>query len=218
MNEDIGKDEATGGTDFFRSRYHRVLASGYGLIWLATAITPEYRLSWLLENVLVLVTIWVLWRTYNRLPLSNMSYTLIAVFLALHTYGAYYTYAETPIGFWFADQFDFERNHYDRIIHFLSGIMLYWPMREVAQHSVHARPVWIDYIAGLFVVAMSGLYEAIEWLTAVIFAPDVALHFLGSQGDVFDAQKDHALVISGALISFCLALWLERTGRIPKPS
>ena len=201
----------------FRSPYHAGLAVAYGFVWLAMAIAPPPgRFRWFLGNILVFATVALMVGIYRRLPLSNLSYTLITLFLALHTYGAYYTYSEAPLGFWLADVFAADRNHYDRVIHFLFGLMIYWPLRELAERGMRVPARWVGVIGLLFVVSLSALYEAIEWVTAMVVDPEAARAFLGAQEDFFDAQKDHVLAIAGGILSFVAAGWLARHGKLPK--
>jgi len=210
----------TAKSGFFRSNYHKVLAIGYGLFWLAMAISPVYRDDWYLENILVVAAVVLIWKTYPKLKLSNASYTLIAVFMVFHTLGSHYTYAEVPLGDWIRDLLELDRNHYDRVIHFSFGLLMFWPMREIARDVVGTKAKWENLIGVLFIISMSALYEAMEWVVAAVLYPDadVAIAFLGTQGDVFDAQKDHSLAITGALISFFIAKWLTRINKLPKPS
>ena len=62
------------------------------------AISPDNREAWALENILVVVLVGVLALTHRRMVFSNLSYTLIFVFLMLHAVGAHYTYSAVPIG------------------------------------------------------------------------------------------------------------------------
>lgn len=203
---------------FFRSRYHLGLAIAYGVWWAIMAIDPVHFRDWALENILVVAAVLVLWRTYPKLHLSNASYTLIAIFMAFHSLGSHYTYAEVPLGDWISGLLDLQRNHFDRIIHFSFGLLMFWPMREIANQIIGTKKHWDDLIGLLFIVSMSALYEAMEWIVAMLVSPETALHFLGSQDDVFDAQKDHTLAILGAVISFFIAKWLARKNKLPKPS
>lgn len=202
----------------FRSRYHAGLALGYGAIWIVAAISPAGRFEWFLENVLIFATVALMVAIYRRFPLSDLSYTLIALFLAFHSYGSHYMYANTPMGFWISDLFGAERNHYDRIIHFLFGLMMFWPLREVAERSIGTSARWAAIIGLMFIISGSALYEAIEWAVAMVVRPGAALAFLGTQGDFFDAQKDHTLAIAGGMISFVIAGLMARRGRLPQPS
>ena len=90
---------------FFNPRYPRVLLVLFALYWLAWAIRPLYRADWLLENFLLSLFMAGLIFTHRRLPLSNVSYTLIFVFVCLHTIGAHYTYSEVPYDVWFRGAF-----------------------------------------------------------------------------------------------------------------
>lgn len=186
---------------FFRQSYHRTLALAFAAWWVAMAINPVYPFDWFLENLLVAATVLLVALTYRRVPLSNVSYTLLALFLGFHVLGSHYTYAEAPPGFWMADLLGLERNHYDRVIHFSFGLLMFWPFREVARQVLKVSPRWDALVAWLCVISGSALYEAIEWLTAIIVAPEAGIAFLGTQGDVFDAQKDHVLAIAGGAVS-----------------
>ena len=107
-------------------------------MWIPLAIHPYDRAAWALENVLVVVGVLVLAGTYRVFTLSRVSYTLLFVFLVLHEIGAHYTYAEVPYDKWFDSVFGFslnaalgfERNHFDRAIHFFYGLLLAYPIRE----------------------------------------------------------------------------------------
>jgi len=203
---------------FFRSSYHKGLAIAYGIWWLVMAINPVHFRDWALENLLVVGAVILVWRAYPKLHISNASLTVFALFMAFHTMGSHYTYANVPLGDWIADLLDLNRNHYDRIIHFSFGLLIFWPMREVANLVIGTKKHWDDFIGLLFIISMSAIYEAIEWVTAMVVSPETALLFLGSQDDVFDAQKDHTLAITGAIISFFIAKWLAKNNRLPKPS
>jgi putative membrane protein len=103
--------------------------------------------------------------------------------------------------------FGFERNHYDRVVHFCFGILAIRPVREiVVRHFGLARPVAV-YIALEFVLAFSAFYEVFEWFLAVIMNPAHADAYNGQQGDPFDSQKDMVLAALGATIG-CMAVWL----------
>jgi putative membrane protein len=203
----------------FRSRYHAGLAYGFTAAWLILAIAPPPgRFRWFLGNILVFAAVVLMVKIYRRLPLSNLSYGLIALFLVLHTYGAYYAYAGAPIGFWLSDVFAVDRNHYDRVIHFLFGLMMYWPFRELVERGMRLPARWVGLVALMFIFSLSAIYEAIEWVAAMVISPEAALLFLGTQGDVFDAQKDHTLASTGGVISYLLAGWLARRGKLPVAS
>jgi putative membrane protein len=188
-----------------RNRLLQALALLWGALWTVGAITPLDRFDWLLENLLVAAAVAAIavWR--DRWPLSDLSWLLIAVFLALHTVGAHYTYSAAPPGFWLGDALGLERNHFDRVVHCGFGLLLAYPLHEaLARHGGGAR--WLGALTTFTVIATaSALYEIMEWLVASVVSPAAALAYLGTQGDVFDAQKDAGLAMVGAAIALLAA-------------
>jgi putative membrane protein len=189
-----------GRVKFAGNRVLQVLTAGYAAIWLVAAIAPLDRFDWFLENLLVGAFVGLLAATYRAFPLSDLSYTLIAIFLSLHAVGAHYTYSESPVGFWFQEAWNLERNHYDRVVHFLFGLLFCYPLREVALRRTGASARWCSAMSLGAVLSLSSVYEIIEWLVAEIVDPQAAFAFLGTQGDVFDAQKDSSLAACGAIL------------------
>jgi putative membrane protein len=183
-----------------RNRFLQALFVAWALVWIVAAIEPFDRFDWLLENMLVVVAAALLiWRG-NRDALSDLAWLLIAVFMMLHAVGAHYTYAEAPPGFWIRDAFGLERNHFDRIVHFSFGFLLAYPLREyLARHVGGGRQLG-ELLSFALIATASALYEVLEWLVAAVVSPEAGMAYLGTQGDVFDAQKDTALAILGAAI------------------
>lgn len=169
------------------------------LVWLWAAIAPLSREDWLLENLLVFFFAALLLATYRRFAFGLGSYWLFTLFLAMHLYGAHYTYSETPLGFWLQEVFGFTRNHYDRLAHFAFGLLLVYPVRELLGRAAGLAGWWLDILSLAAVMAMSGVYEQVEMLAALIVSPELGSAFLGTQGDEWDAQKDAGLAMLGAL-------------------
>ena len=186
------------------------LFSGYVVFWVALAIAPFDRFDWFLENLLVFATVPFLVRMYLRRPLSDLSYVLIVLFFCLHTVGAHYTYSEAPIGYWVKDLFGLARNHYDRAVHFSFGLLLCYPLQEVVVRAMRPRGNWALAIAVMVVCTCSLAYETMEWVVATIVDPKASLAFLGTQGDVFDAQKDSALAALGAIIAALITFAIRK--------
>lgn len=184
----------------------RVAFGSYVVFWIALAIHPVDRGDWFLENLLVFVTAIVLGSTCRRFRFSNGSYLLILVFLAIHTIGAHYTYAKVPAGFWLQDWLHLPRNHYDRLIHFSFGLLLVYPMRDLLMHSARAHRPWATWLSVVALAALSSFFEIVEAIVAQIVRPDLGTAYLGTQGDMWDAQKDMAAAFVGALVA---ALWLS---------
>lgn len=187
------------------NRYLLILSIAFAIYWLLWAIKPRYFMNWAVENALLFVAVLVLFFTRRRFPLSNVSYTLIALFLALHTIGAHYSYSEVPFERWFGKLFGRPetpgRNHYDRMVHFAFGFLLAYPIRELFLRIARVRGFWGYYLPLDLTMSFSMLYELIEWAYAATAGGEAGASFLGSQGDQWDAQKDMALASLGALIS-----------------
>jgi putative membrane protein len=126
--------------------------------------------------------------------------------MILHAIGAHYTYAETPIGDWMAPIFGWQRNNFDRVVHFLFGLLLAYPMREVYFRIVGARGVWGILLPLEVMISLSAIYELVEWGATVVVAPEAGVAFLGAQGDPWDAQKDMVLATLGAAITLGITL------------
>ena len=184
------------------------------VFWIVTAINPLYPRDWLLENLLVFAIGIVLVTSYRRFKFSNLSYGLFTLFLSLHLLGAHYTYAETPFGYWLQTSFEFERNHYDRIVHFSFGLLVAYPFHELLARKSGVNRVWSYFLAVNCIMAFSAVYEVLEGITAMIVSPELGSAYLGTQGDEWDAQKDSALSFIGATAAM-LVVWLSQRNRVP---
>lgn len=174
------------------------------IFWIAMAIAPKYRFDWLLENLLVFIYSSILLVSYRRFPFSNQSYLLFTLFMTLHLIGAHYTYAETPFGFWMQDWLGFGRNHYDRLVHFSYGLLLAYPFREILVRKVSINHGLASFITVNLVLSFSGFYEVIEAVTAMLVSPELGDAYLGTQGDMWDAQWDMGLAMLGAIIAMLM--------------
>lgn len=162
------------------------------------------RHDWLLENLLVFLCVPAVLLAYPRFRFSDFSYILLFVFVSLHVVGSHWTYSNVPWPDW--EALGFERNQYDRVVHFAYGLLLAIPAREVIERVTGQSGRASAYFSIEFVLATSALYEIIEWVTVVIVAPDLGAAFLGAQGDEFDAMADMALAGVGALIA--MSAWI----------
>ena len=186
---------------FKANRVLQALVIWLVLLWIITAINPLYPRDWLLENLLVFIYAGLLVFTYRYFQFSNPSYTLFTIFVSLHLMGAHYTYAETPFGFWLQEIFGFERNHYDRIVHFCFGLLIAYPFREILIRLSGLKISWSYFVAINVVLAFSAIYEVIEGITAMVVSPELGSAYLGTQGDEWDAQKDAFMAFSGAVVA-----------------
>ena len=182
-------------------RYHWFLLITFLILWVILAIRPLYRHDWILENILVVLFVPIAIFSARYFRLSDFSYTLITVFLILHIVGAHYTYEKVPFGYTLSSAFGATRNHYDRIVHFAFGFLLSYPIREMFLRIASVRGFW-GYLLPLdLTLSMSAIFELFEWAVAAIVNPTAGLAYLGSQGDIWDAQKDMALAGLGAVIT-----------------
>jgi putative membrane protein len=186
---------------FAGNRLLQGLVVWYVLVWIVLAISPFDRSDWFLENILAVCTVAVLVATYRTFPLSDLSYILITIFMTLHAVGAHYTYAEVPLGFWLKEALVLSRNHFDRIVHFAFGLLLAYPIREVLIHRAGVRESWSYLLPVTVVQACSDFFEIIESWVAQIVSPELGQAYLGTQGDVWDAQKDMTAAFAGALLA-----------------
>lgn len=192
---------------FWKNRFLQGLVFWLIVLWIITAINPLYPRDWLLENLLVFIYSMVLIVTYKGFQFSNISYAMLSIFLSFHLVGAHYTYSETPFGFWLQDWFLFARNHYDRIVHFSFGLLVAYPFREVLIRLSGINLSWSYFMPIVTVLAFSAFYELLESIIAVIVSPELGMAYLGTQGDIWDAQKDSFLAFMGSIVAM-LINWL----------
>lgn len=207
-----------------RTRFALFLGALFAVEVVLLAIRPTDRADWALENAIALpFAVAVLW-TSRRNPLSRSSYALIFGFLALHEVGSHYTYSIVPYDAWtemltgqtLSALVGWERNHYDRLVHLAFGLLLAVPVREVLARHVRARARLIDALALATMLALSSVYELLEWGAAIIVDPELGIAFVGAQGDMWDAQKDASLAGAGAAFSLVVAAVLRQRGSSPK--
>ncbi len=184
-----------------KTRVLQGLAAWYTILWAMLAISPYDRQDWLLENLLALAAVVVLLVSHRWFEFTTPSYILITGFLTLHAIGAHYTYAEVPFGHWLQRTFDLTRNPFDRLVHFSYGLLLVYPLRELLVRLAGVRGFWADYLSVSGIVAQSGFFELIEAVVAYIVNPELGSAYLGTQGDEWDAQKDMAAALAGALLT-----------------
>lgn len=199
------------------NRYAATLFVLFWLCWLPLAVAPLYRSDWLLENVLVVLAVPLVLLGWRRYRFSRTASTALFLFALLHIVGAHYTYAEVPYNDWTRHLFGtslnellgWQRNHFDRLVHLLSGTLFMPLFCEYFQQRLGVNRRWQALLSISLVLAIACLYEVIEWVAAALFGGDLGQAYLGTQGDVWDAQKDMALAGLGALLGAC---WI-RLGR-----
>lgn len=183
------------------------------LFWTWTFVGTTDRANWFTENALTILFVGGLVLTHRRFRFSDLSYTLMFAYILLHVYGAMYTYAENPLGYWLKDRLGWERNHYDRIVHFSYGFLLSYPMRDYFRNHFN-WPRWVCWSLPVEItMSFSAAYELIEWAVAEVFFPAQGPAYLGTQGDPWDAQKDMGLAFSGAVLAMLMWSTIKRLSR-----
>jgi putative membrane protein len=216
---DPAPPEAFNRADMNGIRLRLVLLAILLALVVVCGIEPIDRSDWILENILVVAIIVLLWTTRRWLPLTDASIGLIFVFLVFHEIGSHYTYAKVPYDAWFENAFGrtlnsmlgFERNHYDRLVHFLFGFLLATPMRELFLRVVRARGFTSYWLPVQMTLSWSAVYEVVEWFTVILFGGELGGLFLGTQGDEFDAQKDMLLAGAGAMFAMGIVAAIHRS-------
>jgi putative membrane protein len=169
-----------------------------------SAVQPFDRLTWLMETLPVMLVLPLMWATHRRFPLTPLLSILIFMHCIVLILGGAYTYARVPLGFVLQDWFDLARNPYDKIGHFMQGLVPALAAREIfLRRQVVQSKAWLGFLVVCVVMTVSAVYELIEWAAALIMGQG-ADEFLGTQGDVWDTQSDMFLALIGALS--CLIL------------
>ncbi|MEZ8106016.1 DUF2238 domain-containing protein [Vibrio cortegadensis] len=188
----------------------------YSVIFIFSAYSPHSRAVWFAEIIPALGILGVIFWASTKLTFSRTAYFLMFIWLGLHTIGAKYTFSEVPFD-WFNQLIGSERNNFDRIAHFSIGFYAY-PIAEYLIRKKLCQPI----LAGLFglfaMMAVAAGYEIIEWWYAALAGGEEGIAFLGSQGDIWDAQKDMLCDTSGALLSLILMVIQRRMTTKPLSS
>jgi putative membrane protein len=177
------------------------------LVW--SGIAPKDRFTWWLEAMPAFIAFPLLLLTARRFPLTRLSYCLICLHALILFVGAHYTYAEVPAFDWLRDKYALGRNDYDKLGHFVQGFVPALIGRELLLRTSPLKPgKWLFVIIVLGCLGISAAYELVEWLVAVNTGTS-ADAFLGTQGDVWDTQKDMATAFIGAVAGLLTLSWAQ---------
>jgi putative membrane protein len=186
------------------NRYHIFLLLLYAASLAWSANQPKEYFTWILEVFPSLIAFMVLVVTYKRFPLTDLAYTLILVHSSILFIGGHYTYAEVPLFDWIRDTFHQSRNNYDKVGHFAQGFIPAIIVREIfIRKNVIPSRSWMNFLIVAVCLAMSAVYEFIEWFVAVNTG-ESADAFLGTQGYVWDTQSDMLFAMIGAIAALFL--------------
>ncbi|HGS4499096.1 TPA: DUF2238 domain-containing protein [Vibrio parahaemolyticus] len=184
----------------------------YAIVFLFLALEPSSRAVWFAEIIPAIGILIAIWAISIRYQFSNTAYLLMFIWLCLHTIGAKYTFAEVPFD-WFNNLIGSERNNFDRVAHFAIGLYAY-PIAEYLIRNKKFNPTFSCWFALFTIMSLAAGYEIIEWWYAELAGGDEGIAFLGSQGDIWDAQKDMLCDTTGAILSLFL---MSAQRRFAKP-
>lgn len=172
-----------------RDRFQQGLFGVFLLVLAGSCIAPPYPDYLLMQHAPTFLGALLLPIVTNRFAISRFSFSAIIIFLCLHTIGARYLYSYTPYDAWseqllginISDSFGFERNHYDRLVHFSYGLLIAIPIQEFERRHLHLSFALSSVLAVEGILATSAAYELIEWLVAIVFTPDGPTSFSASK-------------------------------------
>ena len=176
--------------------------------WVITAIQPENFQAWALEQIASILGIGSLWFISRHAQLSLIALSGLTFLFVAHAIGTHHTYSMTPydgateylFGFSLNETFGWQRNHYDRFVHLIFGVTASIPLYQIFFSQLKCSNSIAWFLSLNIVVSLSAAYELLEWFAALVFSPETGDPYLGSQGDIWDAQADIAIAGLGALL------------------
>jgi len=186
---------------------------GFGIFWMFLGVEPVSRVDWVLENVLLVLFVAAFLSSYRKVSWTTASFVAVLAFVFLHVIGAHFTYSlvpydelfESSFGIGMSQLFGWQRNQFDRLVHFAYGLLFSIPLHE---RLSRARYRYVGAVVVMFVMSSSLASELIEWGAVLVLASDEGMAFLGAQGDPWDAHKDMFLATLGSVVTVT-ALWLR---------
>lgn len=183
-------------------------------VFAASWIQPLWPLEQTLHSSLTVIGLVALWWVDRRWGLGNGAFAAICGFIAIHCIAARWLYSNVPYDAWLQAAlhwspnatFGWQRNHFDRLIHFLYGICFTPALLQLARHAWPALRIGQAFTLAVMVVMCSSLaYEWLEWGIALLLSPEAAEAYNGQQGDMWDAHADMLLATLGSLLVWPMA-------------
>lgn len=188
------------------------LVGVYAVLFAVLAVNPVERGTWFAEDLTVWIILSVILLLYRfGVRFSSAAYGLMFVLIYLHTIGGHYTFAQVPFG-WVTNTFHFARNHFDRVAHFSVGFYAFAIAEWLYLRKLVANKFLLCTYPVFVIATIAMAYELVEWVYAASAAPEAGAAYLGSQGDIWDAQKDMLADTLGAIAAtggffFAHKLW-----------
>jgi putative membrane protein len=179
-----------GSPSFGENRFLQRLSIAMAAVILIAGIHPDKVFDYFLENATAFAFLFVLVLTYRKMPFSDLSYTLMFVYVCMHEWGAHYKYSDVPLGEWMKPWLHTNRNMYDRVAHFSFGLLMTYPLQEVLMRKVGVLSRWRYILPVEAILSFSAIYEMMEAGAAMVLSPERGEEFVGMQGDMWDSQED----------------------------
>jgi putative membrane protein len=187
------------------TKIHLVLLLIVAAVFIWSAINPIGYRIWTMEVLPAVIGLIAVIATYRKFQLTTLSYFIIASLSIFTFIGGHYTYSEVPLFNWIKEDFHFERNHYDRLGHFLKGLLIIVIREILLRTSPLKKGKWLAFLSLSVALAIAALYEIIEWLVSkMTHGGKASKDFLGTQGDIWDSQWDMALTFVGSILALVL--------------
>ncbi len=184
--------------------YQKLLLAFVVIFYAWTLYGANDKFTWCLEIFPGVLFFIILALTYRKFPLSNLSYTLIALHMLIFAYGGQYTYAETPLGYWLSEIFGWTRNNYDKIGHFAQGFVpAIWGREIFIRLKVAKNTRWMNFLLVGTILGFSAFYELLEWWVSLA-SGTAGDSFLGTQGYIWDTQSDMLMCLIGSIVALLL--------------
>ena len=191
------------------------------IIMVLASINPLEWSSYLLHQAGTLIFLVIMLALYRYCYISSRAYVLATVFLLIHIIGARYLYSYVPYDDWtqqlfgveLSALFGWQRNMYDRLVHFSYGLLLFSAMYDSLRQMLKiVSPKQLIILTLMLNMSTSLLYELLEWGIATTLSPEAAEAYNGQQGDIWDAHKDMALALVGGIIAATILVFFNKNG------
>jgi putative membrane protein len=186
-----------------------LLACTFVLYWFTCYANCIDVKDWFIENALIFIAVLFFINQRKKISLGILSLVTIFLFMVLHVYGAQYAYTQNPIGEWLQKNYGFVRNPYDRVVHFSFGLLLIIPLQELLQKKYRLTRKNIYLLSVNIILSVACIFEMIEWTVAEFTTKETGETYVATQGDVWDAHKDIAIAVVGALMT-CILLHIAK--------
>lgn len=188
----------------------------YAVLFVVLAFNPVDKQTWFVENLTVWIILCIIFPLYFfKVRFSNTAYALMFILIYLHTIGGHYTFAEVPFD-WVTKTFGFARNNYDRVAHFTVGFYAFAIAEWLYLRKLVANKFLLFTYPILVIATIAMSYEIIEWLYAAGSSPETGMAYLGSQGDIWDAQKDMLADTLGAVFAVIIFFITNKVINAPR--